>query len=296
MRTTTLALVIIPLLFLLGGCGAKAVDKTIAAGGKKLAATELNRLVAGNTLHMEEYGMEATVECFTDGKLSAANSDKTRSVGRWQIDGQEQLCLRFKRLGGSEEYCSAVYQVDEQYRQFTASGALIGTFTVTEGTSKNQPGAGAAAAPDKRQAAEAGGAAPAPGRQQAESPAYPRPLPKPEIHAETDIRFFYVEMAKNCPGCNLAGVNLEEANLMGARLAGADLRKTILRKANLRQADLRGANLAGCDLTEANLVGADLAGADLTGADLTGANLNRANLHGASLEGAKGADPGNAIR
>ena len=279
-------LVTIPLLLLLVACGPKAIDTTIAEGGKKLSSDEIASLVGGNTLHMEEYGLKANIECFLDGKLAGNNSENTQTVGRWQIDEQEQLCLRFKRLGGVEDFCYAIYQVGDEYRQLANNGALIGTFTVEEGNSRDSVGA-TASRPTSRSTTS--------GSRQEQQPVYSK-IPVPEIYAENDIRFFHLEMAQDCPGCNLAGVDLEGARLLDANLPGADLRRARLHKSNLRSANLRGANLEGADLREANLAGANLAGANLSNADLTDANLTRANLEGANLEGVKGADLSKAFR
>ncbi len=293
MRVTSFV-VTLPFLFLLVACGTKAVDTTIAAGGKKMSAEAVSALVGGNTLKMKEYDLEATVECFLDGKLAGVNSENTKTAGRWQVDEQGRLCLRFKRLGGVEDFCYTIYQVGDEYRQFTDNGAQVGTFTVQEGNSRDA--AGASSRPGQPSASIASsGSRPATTSREEHPPAYNR-LPPPEIHTETDIRFFHLEMAQDCPGCNLAGVDLEGARLLDANLPGADLRRARLRNSNLRSANLRGANLEGADLRGANLAGANLAGANLTGADLTDANLTRTDLKGANLDNARGANLANAFR
>ncbi len=296
MRSASLALVVPPLLLLLGGCAGKAINKAIEEGGKKLSAAELTTLVAGNTLKMAEYGVSAKVECFPNGKLYAINSEQVESAGSWQVDGQDRLCLRFKRLGGSESFCGVVYQVGDEYREFTDNGALSGSFTVIPGTSRTPPGSskppGTSSSPTLPASVSRQAAAPA----ASSSPPALAPPPLVEHHADTDIRFFYLQMAQNCPGCNLAAVDLAGASLMGANLPGADLRKANLSKANLQQANLRGANLTSANLRDANLAGANLAGANLTGADLTNADLTRTTLSGAVLEGAVGAKLDNVIR
>lgn len=303
MRLKHLAPALILVIFLLSGCATKAVDKAMEEGGKRLTATELSTLVAGNTLRMKGYDTTAKVECFSTGKLAGTNSDGVYSTGRWKVDEKDRLCLRFQRLGGSDDSCSIVFQVGDEYRQFTDNGALVNTFTVVPGNSREAAGSPSlsttthsSSAAGQRQPAPAPTPVAAPSSEPASSFRYSPPPPPEEHHADTDIRFFYLEMARNCPGCNLAAIELEEANLIGANLAGADLRKANLRKANLQQANLRGANLSGINLTDANLAAADLAGANLSGADLTGANLTRAKLTGANLEGVKGAELAKAIR
>jgi len=273
----------LPLALMLAACGPKALDTTIKEGGKKLSADEITSLVSGNTLHMEEYGLKAKIQCFANGKLTGSNTENTKTVGRWQVDEREQLCLRFERLGGAEDFCYAIYQVGDEYRQIASNGALIGTFTIEEGSNLGTSSSATTRRPTTSD------------NQQDQRQTY-RDLPAPETHAETDIRFFHLEMAQDCPGCNLAGVDLDGARLINANLPGADLRRARLRKSNLRSANLRGANLTGADLREANLAGANLSGADLTDADLTDANLTRANLEGAKLKNTKGADLGKAFR
>lgn len=284
----------LPLVFMLAACGSKALDTTLAEGGKKLSADAVTELVAGNTLHMEEYGLEATVECFLDGKFAGRSSENVKTAGRWLVDEHERLCLRYKGLGGVDEFCYAIYQVGDRYRQLTDNGALAGSFTVQEGNSRDVAGASVSRGVKRAAAGSRKTATIAPARQQ-QSRTY-TPLPPPELHAETDIHFFQLEMAQDCPGCNLAGVDFEGARLLDANLPGADLRRARLRNSNLRSANLRGANLERADLRGANLAGANLAGANLEGADLTGANLTRTDLKGANLEHVTGADLSNAFR
>lgn len=285
--------VTLPLLFLLAACGTKALDTTLAEGGRKLSADEISNLVGGNTLRMQDYGLEATVECFLDGKLAGANSKNSKTTGRWQLDEQGRLCLRYKRLGGVDDFCYAVYKVGDQYRQITDNGAMAGSFTVQEGNSRDA--VGASFSPAKKYPSRTSGSSAMSSSRQESLPSY-RPVEPPELHTETDIRFFHLEMAQNCPGCNLAGVDLEGARLQDANLPGADLRGASLQQSNLRRANLRGANLAGADLSGANLAGANLSGANLADADLTDANLTRTDLSGANLTDVKGADLGKALR
>lgn len=294
MRTTRSLALIVILLLLLGGCATKALDKAIKAGGKMLSGAELTALVAGNTLKLEEYGATATVECFLNGKLAAVNNEDVHSTGRWRVDAKDRLCLNFSRLGGNEVFCSTVYQVGDQYRQFTDNGALYGTFSVITGNSQTPPDSSGQVLTHEPAPTTKVSRPTAPLRQE-QPPAMIPAQPPEEHHADTDIRFFYLQMAQDCPGCNLAAISLEGARLINANLAGADLRKANLGKANLQQANLRGANLSGINLREANLAGADLAGANLAGADLTNANLTRAIFTGADLSGAIGAELSNAI-
>lgn len=285
--------VTLPLVFLLAACGSKALDTTIAEGGKKMSADAISALVGGNTLHMEDYGLKATVECFLNGKLAGVNSENTKTSGRWLVDEHDRLCLLYKRLGGIDDFCSAIYQVGDEYRQLSDNGALVGTFTVQEGNSRDVAGA-SLSRPGKRSVTGGRKSVAATDRQERTTAhSY---LPPPELHAETDIHFFQLQMAQDCPGCNLAGVDFEGARLIDANLPGADLRRARLRNSNLRSANLRGANLEGADLRGANLAGANMAGANLEGADLTGANLTRTDLKGANLENVSGADLSNAFR
>ncbi|MDH3359342.1 MAG: pentapeptide repeat-containing protein [Desulfobulbaceae bacterium] len=275
--------VTIPLLLLLAACGPKVLDTTIAEGGKKLSGEEISTLVSGNTLHMEEYGIKAKIECFKNGKLTGSNSENTKTFGQWQVDEKEELCLRFKRWGGAEDFCYAIWQVGDEYRQLTSNGAQAGAFTVEKGTGLNPNSTASNPVTSSSTSSD-------------QQPETYRNLPAPEMHAEKDIRFFHLEMAQDCPGCDLAGISLEGARLINANLPGANLTRAQLHKSNLRSANLRGANLEKADLSEANLAGADLSGANLSDADLTNTNLTRTNLKNADLKGARGADLSKAFR
>jgi len=285
------------LITLMTGC---AVKKKPA--GEKLDHDALLRLVSGNTLLMEEYGVEALVELYGNGTLRGFKKDfQDQTKGIWSVEG-DRLCMRFKRWGEGDKLCYEVYRVGDVYHQKAKTGLTVSTFTVAEGV-EHQPlkrakrgetprGTGkevreATVQPD---VIEERPAAAAPTISEQTISAYDPAL------ARADLRATYRQMARSCPGCNLAGIDLAGADLIRANLAGAVLRGADLSGANLKWANLKGADLAGADLKNAILTGADLAGADLTRADLTGAVLTRANLKGAVTDSTVGLDESGAIR
>ncbi|MEW6594302.1 MAG: pentapeptide repeat-containing protein [Thermodesulfobacteriota bacterium] len=275
-----------------------------APGKTKLSGVQIDELVRGNTLLMEEYGIKAKVELHPNGTLRAFKqdmSDQTR--GTWAIE-EDTLCMKFKRWGAGDELCYAIYKVGEEYHQYAATGLLASRFTVATGVSNDpvtvkarrphqtdEPAKGPArAAATDQPNVVAAEPAPGPAIQESTSRSY-----NPEL-ARRDLTAIYRDMTQDCPGCNLANINLANANLMRANLAGANLSGANLAGANLKWANLKGANLAGANLTRANLAGAELAGANLERADLTGASLTKANLRGASIGGAIGINLKDALR
>jgi hypothetical protein len=285
---------------LLAGCAAKGLEQAVKEGGSKLSADQLAELLEGNTIHMDQYGELADIELLANGSFRAVNHRGQEDKGRW-IAKEEQLCLHFGKWSHGDIRCYTVYRVGEEYRQFAGNGTLMGTFTVSEGTSR--PAAEPATrrkkskkAPGAATAAMAAGPA-APEQTETAAPA-PATIPTAALdtHAREDLRFITRQMAKYCPGCDLARIELPSADLIRANLAGADFTGAGLGKANLRRANLRGASLVAADLAGADLGGADLQGADLSRANLTGANLYQANIKGANLGGAVGADLNGALR
>lgn len=305
-RTSFLArfLILAAVLSLLTGCGSKKTTETkpAATDKVKLSGEQIDQVVRGNTLIMEEYGVEAEVELYANGSLRAFKQDiKDQTRGLWSVE-EDKLCMKFKRWGESDTLCYEVYKTGNEYQQYASTGLMVSRFTVVAGVAhdpvaikaKRQKGA-APAPPEKTAAptdqpdvvaAEKSG----PVIQESTLPSY-----NPET-ARRDLRAMYHEMSQNCPGCNLNNVNLADASLMRANLAGANLSNANLAGANLKWANLKGAMLTGANLANANLAGADLAGANLERADLTGANLTKTNLRGAVIEGAIGIDLKNAIR
>jgi hypothetical protein len=304
----TLILLLSVFLPLTAACGlmtkgeSKAADP--APGKIKLSGDQLDELVRGNTLVMEEYGVKAKVELHPDGSLRAFRqdiSDQTR--GTWDIEG-DTLCMKFKRWGGGDEQCYAVYKAGEEYQQYTSTGLMASRFTVTPGVAHN-PVAVKARRPHQTEepAKKSTGRATvtdqpnvvapppsAPAIQESSSRSY-----NPDV-ARRDLNAIYRDMTQDCPGCNLANINLANASMTRANLAGANLSGTNLSGTNLKWANLKGANLSGANLTKANLAGADLAGANLERADLTGASLTKTNLRGANIGSAIGANLKDAIR
>lgn len=301
-RTATKHFGIALCVFCLGGCATKGIDQAVEQGAKKLSATDLSALVPGHTLHMQGYGVEADVEIRENGKLTAKNSEGEKDEGRWSIDDQDRLCIEFRKWSYGDKKCYEIYQLGDEFLQFTVKGVRAGTFTVNGGRLQNATDSKPAeklsrdvVVEDRSEAVPEAEPPPPP-------PSYAPPrtssdLPPPDdAQVQQDLRFLHRQMAKDCPGCNLAAVNLEGADLVRANLPGADLTNANFSKANLKLANLKGATLVGANLSGANLAGADLAGADLFGADLTGANLQRANLKGANLEAAQGVDLSGALR
>ncbi|MDA8164683.1 MAG: pentapeptide repeat-containing protein [Desulfobacteraceae bacterium] len=287
---------------LLAGCAGtgKGVEQAIKEGGSQLKTAQLTDLLKGNTIHVDQYGEQADIELNTDGSFRAVNYLQEKDKGRWTTS-DNRLCLHFGTWDHGENRCYTIYRVGEEYRELSSNGTLIGTFSVTEGTT-SQPGGGkpvhpkTAEKPDQEAPAAKTEAAPA--QAEAETAASP-PAAVPaaqDVHARDDLRVIDREMAKNCPGCPMVRVELSGADLIEANLAGADLTSAGLGKANLRRANLRGAKLVAADLAGADLGGADLQGADLSRADLTGANFFKANLRGAILDGSVGANLEGAIR
>jgi len=298
---TFLAALIISFLVPLAGCATKAVDKAIAEGAKKLSASEIKGLVAGNTIHVKEYSGSADIEIYPNGTLSGQNNTGDKNKGRWKVDESDRLCIQFKKWAYGEKNCYDVYQIDNQYRQFTHAGILVNSFTVNPGTSRDNS---ASVAPSEEGKDIISEKVPPhsiqqPGQEErfiSSQPRSPIPSSDDDPRARADLHFFYREMAKNCPGCDFKELDLAGANLMQAKLAGTNLENVNFKNTILKMADLKGANLKGADLTEADLGGADLRGADLTNANLQGANFRRANLRGAILNGAQGADLSGAIK
>jgi hypothetical protein len=277
---------------LLMGCSSINTERTVADGGKLMLSADLERIVSGNTLYMYEYDSNATVKFFKNGGLLGKNNHGTASKGKWYINGNDKLCLTFKKWGHGDLICYSVYQIGDEYRQFSPGGLLAGSFTVVSDIAPDNSDqeADETAEPVDPSAISIPAVVSAPGTS-------PSLLPEKEAIAKQEhTTASTVEKARNCPGCDLQKANLADANLTKAVLPGANLTGANLQGATLKMANLKGATLKGADLSNANLAGADLAGADLTGADLTGTELFGTTLKGATLDGVIGADFMGAIQ
>lgn len=295
-------LIILSLLFLFG-CSTKSADKVAGKEKKKLSAEELQILIAGNTMHTEEYGEKADIEIYENGKLLGIRGPRDKNVGKWSIDEEDRLCIRFRKWGYGDEQCYEVHQVGDEYWQYNKSGLMTSRFTVSQGTSEEPP-SGTSKSRIKAKKLITIEEAPQTAQPQTTTTKRITPtiqeeplvLPSSSPNAKKDLRLIYRNMAGNCPGCNLTNISLEGASIPGANLPGADLSGSNFSKVNLRRANLKGATMERTNLADADLAGADLAGANLEGANLTGANLTRTNLKGANLDRVQGADLSKAIR
>ena len=291
------------LLFLAAGCGTKetkdSTKKPPAGEGTRVTGTELNSLLADNTITIHEYGDTAIIEIYGSGKMYAAKSKNEKNEGVWSTEN-DMLCLQFKRWGFGDKICYDVFSKGAEYSLYTDSGIKTSYFTITKGVKRGPPGKSTTgvqkqsskritASPDVVVEEQVALPVSTPTIQETTQLASPQ-------NASRDLSMIYRGMSQNCPGCNLQGANLAEASLIRANLAGANLTNAKLGKTNLKWANLKGANLTNADLAGANLTGADLAGANLDRADLTGANLEQANLRGTTINGAIGLDLKKAIR
>jgi uncharacterized protein YjbI with pentapeptide repeats len=290
----------------------------LAKGSSPLAAKQIFDLVSGNTLYLEAIDFNSHLYFQPEGIVSARAESMTgddRDTGGWDINGENQLCLKFKVWYYGEMRCYSLYPDTEnnEYVLFHNNGALAYTATsstgdsarlytppksdqketylreaLTTGQSPSSP-APAAAQPAAEPASDAvylreslaAGQAP----QEAETAVASSDTEgiAPAV-SDAEVEHTVKAMAKNCPGCNLEKSDLRQADLVGANLKGAKLKGADLSRANLRRANLEGANLSGASLLSANLPGANLRGANLTNADFTGANLIQADFTGAKTE------------
>lgn len=293
-----------------------------AKGSTPLSAQQIFSLVSGNTLYMESISFNSHMYFQPDGNVSARaksiNGNDT-DKGGWDINGENQLCLKFKVWYYSEMRCYAVYPDTgtNNYVLFQDNGALAYNAKSFTGDSAHlyKPPKSPQKNTYLREALATGQTSPAPvppsaPLQSAEPPkkatflreslAAGQDVSSPQdsgqsaspmqneevipVASDEEVEHTVKSMAKNCPGCNLEKSDLRQADLVGANLKGADLQGADLSRANLRRANLEDANLKGATLLNSNLPGANLKGANLTDADLSGANLIKADFTGAKTE------------
>lgn len=304
------------------GCAPVTQNQMADKGGAPLAAKPIFDLISGNTLYLEAIDFNAHVYFQPDGNFSAraeSMSDNDTDKGGWDINGDNQLCLKFKTWYYGEMRCYAIYPdaKKNEYVLFRDNGAIAYNAKASSGDSahlykssakSNQKGtylreslATGQTAPVAVATAPQPVAPPAPaqketylreslaaGQAASSSPETVTPAPSdqkteaaPVTVSDAEVEHTVKSMAKDCPGCNMEKSDLRQADLVGANLKGANLKGADLSRANLRRANLEGANLTGASLLSANLPGANLKGADLTDADFTGANLIKADFTGA---------------
>lgn len=275
-------------LFLICSCTPMSVNQYKEKGWSPLSSRQIFELVSGNSIHLRASDFDGRIFLRKDGKLSARDHLNNKDSGTWDINGENQLCLKFKIWYYSDLKCYMVYteKSSETYRLFTPNGAIYSTAKITGGdsaklskgiASKNsntffrQKFAGNQ--PEKNTAS--------PHRSGSFSNRSQRDPSSAADAAEHTIK----TMAKDCPGCNFDGADLRKASLINANLEGANLKGADMSRANLRRANLKNTDLSGALLINTNLPGADLRDSDLHGANLTGANLIKADLRGADTAG-----------
>ncbi len=279
----TLRLLCSILLFfgLLSGCAANSAKQLQEAGSTPLSGQQIQTLVSGNSLHLESADVTARVIFDSDGKLQArATQDNRTEQGKWQVNQEDQLCLKFTLWYHGNTTCYSLYPEpgSNTLLFFQSNGALAFTAKTLDGQDHiffmgDGAVAGAVTSRENLSATTE------------QATGYDERPSFTDATAREEAALTIKQMAKNCPDCSLPGVNLRASDLIRANLVKANLQGADLSGANLRRAQLSGANLRGAKLQGTNLPGADLRDADLTDADFSGANLLRADLSGARVDG-----------
>jgi len=284
----TISIFLAACLLFLAGCAPMTENSIKEKGWTSLSSKQIFDLAAGNSMQLQSSGFSGKLFLRKDGKLHAKDYAGNQDSGNWDINKENRLCLKFSKWNFGDVRCYSIYTKEGagSYRFTTPNGAIHYQARITGGDPAKldrklkQSGssqylrskfAGETEPAVKTQVSSSVAAS---YKEQRYSP------PKEEI--EQSVK----NLAKNCPGCNLAGHDLTKASLIGAMLEGAKLKGADLTRANLRRAKLKGADLSGALLINTNLPGADLRDCDLHGANLTGANLIRADLTGADTAGA----------
>ncbi|MCK9294193.1 MAG: pentapeptide repeat-containing protein [Desulfobulbaceae bacterium] len=309
------------LLIILPGCSKSLHTKdAIEQGAKQLSYDDILGLVSEKTLHIVSWdkSVEADVTLYGSGKIAAVNTLGHKSDGKWKVDQDNTLCLRYDQWANRDMQCYSVFKMDDGFKMFRADGGLESTFTVAGGEQEQQvisgvglgqampgssvrsevipepetnrtqviPDPGTSPSQDDTGARQDSwwkfglfkGDGEQPQEAMGDYAAPPAPLSREMTHLLDE---------KECVHCDLTSQNLQKASLKNADLEQADLSGTDLSGAFLKNANLKKASLAGAKLSGADLEGADLSGANLEGANLEGANLEDANLEGASLTKAR---------
>jgi len=287
MQRLILPVIVMFFVLFLNGCAPNTRKQLLKEGQQPLSAEELFTLITDNSLHLESTDFSGTVFFQNDGYLAGKDRLNNRDTGKWDISSEGMLCLKFRVWYYGDTKCYSIFANEnaDSFIFFTENGARYYTADYITADPENL---GTQIRKSKKktfvreQLAEQTRDTDTP---ESYSSSNTTAAPSPSMSAE-DKDHTMIQLARNCPDCNLAGVDLKKAQLIGANLAGANLSGANLSGANLRRADLTGADLSGAKLLITNLAGAILVGTNLANADLTGSNLIKANLTGANTEGA----------
>jgi hypothetical protein len=275
----------------MAGCSANTVTTAVKEGATALNAEEIYQLVTNNTMQLVASNFDAHIYYAKNGSFAAKALNNSDDIGKWDIKSDSSLCLKFRVWYYGDLNCYSVYQNTENsnYLLFSSNGALAYTANIKTGDTKqlavkSRPETKATYLRSSLGKGQNNASVRSVTEDSSIEKATPFFMEEPENTTERENDEPGVkDMAKECPGCNLAGADLRQANLVRANLKDANLKGARLNGANLRRANLEGANLTGAKLLSANLPGANLKNADLSGADLTGSNLIHADLRGANL-------------
>jgi len=97
---------------LFAGCAPVTQNQMAAKGSTPLTAKQIFDVVSGNSLYLESVDFNANIYFQPDGSISARAESLTADdvdKGGWDINGANQLCLKFKVWYYGEMKCYSVY-------------------------------------------------------------------------------------------------------------------------------------------------------------------------------------------
>ena len=108
----------------LSGCATSTQNRMLEEGRSQLTAEQVFATVSGNTLYLEAIDFSAWVHFLADGRMSARNRLNNTDTGKWDINGDKQLCLKFSIWYYGDERCfGMVDNGPDRYVLFTPNGA-----------------------------------------------------------------------------------------------------------------------------------------------------------------------------
>jgi len=243
-------ILVLPALLLLAdlyGCSAVTMQQLVAEGKQPLTREQLATLLPDASLRLEAIDFDGILQFRPDGELAAKNRLGQAEKGTWEITGESQLCMKFAHWYYGGARCYSIIKESNNYIFFTSNGARYYTGTMQSSPSagktpdvSRQPKPGEPAGEPRSGVGQAGTTAKAESGKSGSSG-----------FSEEEKTHTLVQLARNCPECNLYGIDLKNAALGGANLA----------KANLAGADLTGSNLTRANVTNAHMAGTNLNGA-----------------------------------
>ena len=111
--------------FSLCGCSAATFNQADKSDRPSLKSREIFELVSGNSIDLNAYDFSGKIYYDSSGELAGIDNEGQRDTGTWDINDEDQLCMKFRLWYYGDLKCYSITSLDNGQRLnfYTTNGA-----------------------------------------------------------------------------------------------------------------------------------------------------------------------------